>query len=95
MFGDSPKGLETRTTWWWPTHTIPRFFKKAFPRLVQLGVSLAPGDLTPFQYLQTFMTSFVGLADGFSDPMDFVVEDVKELERFKDAYTTQVINVCI
>lgn len=62
---------------------------------MQLGVSLAPGDLTPFQYLQTFMTSFVGLADGFSDPMDFVVEDVKELERFKDAYTTQVINVCI
>ena len=56
-----------------------------------MGVSLAPGDLTPFQYLQTFMTSFVGLADGFSDPMDFVVEDVKELERFN---TTQVINVC-
>ena len=35
------------------------------------GVSLVPGDLTLFQYLQTFMTSFVGLADGFSDPKGF------------------------
>lgn len=77
------KGLETRTAGA-GQYTNSQIFKEAW-KTCAMGVSLAPGDLTPFQYLQTFMTSFVGLADGFSDPMDFVVEDVKELERFKDA----------
>lgn len=31
------------------------------------------GDLTPFQYLQTFMTSFVGLADGYTDATAIVI----------------------
>ncbi|CAL1172368.1 unnamed protein product, partial [Cladocopium goreaui] len=31
------------------------------------------GDLTPLQYLQTFMTSFVGLADGYTDATAIVI----------------------